>query len=244
MKMKNKQPFFTYLMMILIGAGVMTAGIFLYIDNANFKKTALQTTAAITDIKVSRDSNNKKSHTVYVKFSVNNEEYDGTLGFWQMGMETGQNVKIYYGPNNPNNFRSVSGTNFLPLILLSMSLIIFLAGFASLCNLYIRQILINKLITKGTRITATVTDIIQGNTTVNKRTCHNLICEHKDEKTGNTSTFKSDDIWTILPKINKDQPLPTINVYVDLKNPSKYYVDIDGFLNENKIFDLTQIVKN
>jgi len=116
---------------ILVLIGVIAGGIALVVKDKNFKKTAKETMATITEIYTYRDSGGDTSHRVYVKFSVDGEEYEGKLGSYHLGMQKGQEVKICYNPDNPQIFNdgNTSIAGFVLIALGTICLIACLAGF-------------------------------------------------------------------------------------------------------------------
>jgi len=107
MKKEAKKIFLRLLIPIIIGIGSIITGIFLIVENENYKKHTTETEAIITRI----EQDNESTHNVYITFSVNGTEYSGILGTYGSGMKEGNSVNIRYEPDNPQNFRysSISG---------------------------------------------------------------------------------------------------------------------------------------
>ena len=224
---KNELPeriFITSVIFVFIGICLILGGIVSYIDDLNFKKTAVETNAIITKIDISQNARGKTIHRVYVKFFVNGRDYDEKLSHWYSGMAEGQDVKVYYNPNNPRIFRSDDIMKNLIFIL--MGIICFLAGFASLYMERKRAMLKKILLVNGRRVMATFDKIIKV-PTMHKCWVSKLICRYKDETTGKVYLFKSEKIWVKLPKLGDKQKL-LVPVYVSYDD-SKYYVAVDEF---------------
>jgi len=118
MKKEAKPIIWKLLIPIMIGIGLMIAGVFLIVENENNKKHTTETEAIITRIEQYYLMDNQSTHNVYVQFSVNGTEYSGILGTYGSGMKEGNIVKIRYEPDNPQNFRysgSSGGAGFLLL---------------------------------------------------------------------------------------------------------------------------------
>jgi len=90
---------------IVIGIGLIIAGIITIIENENFGKNASETEAIITRIEADSDPEGGTSHTAYVSFFINGTEYGGKLDTYTSKMKEGNYVKIRYDPANPKNFR-------------------------------------------------------------------------------------------------------------------------------------------
>jgi len=238
---RNKQLLLIFVIFALVGFGIIIGGIAFYISDVNFKKTATETTAIITEISISRNRDGDVTHTTYVKFFVGGKVYNGILGEWRSGMAVGQDVTIYYDPDNPHIFHS-GGVSIIALIMVPLGAIFFLIGFIPLCVQSRHKFHKNKLLTDGTRIMATLSDIVPGNVSLNGQLCRNLICEYKDDSTGNIYLFKSENIWANLPHLG-EKKIPLIPVYVGYYDYSKYYVAVDEFFasiaENNNVIDYT-----
>ena len=138
MQKKDKQLIIFFAIFVLIGIASIAYGITLIVGDMNFKKTAKETMATITEIQKSRDSEGNENHKVHVKFSADDKEYDGELGFWNSGMKKGQDVKVHYNPGNPWDFRG----DAIPiggLVVIPIGALFFLIGFAGFIVLYKQQ---------------------------------------------------------------------------------------------------------
>jgi len=237
--MRNKQPklFIAFIIFALVGVGLCIGAFYMYTSDANFKKTALETSATIANINTytKRDSNDDitTEHDVYVSFNVNGKDYYGNLGYYYTGMHEGQTVAILYNPNNPQDFRSKSGGIFGSAIMAFMGIAFFLIGLLSLLAQQKRKKQKEALLQNGKRVLATVMSVEQGNMRVNNRPCYNIICEYYDSSTDTTYKFKSDNIWQWMPQFSNENiaSLPKIEVLIDYEDWTRYYVDIDNWLN-------------
>jgi hypothetical protein len=107
-------------------------------------------------------------------------------------------------------------------------LIGFLTCFMSLHNRRKYEALKKVLFADGKKIIAKVSDVIQGNVSINERISSKLICEYRDKITKNIYTFESENIWYTHSKLTEEQL--SVPVYVDRSDYSKYYVDVNVFL--------------
>ena len=241
MKKKSKNPtLLIFLMFATIGVILFGIGIALFVSDKNFKSTAKETEAKITDIYTSRDSDGDTSHTVYVSYSIKGQEYSGRLNYYTSGMREGQNVTIYYDPANPGDFRG-GGAAVALYILGIMGIVFFIVGFIGLRSQIKRKAMKKRMLTTGTKIYATMTDVVPGNVSVNGRPCMHIICEYKNESTGTLYIFKSDGVWASIPHMTTGAS--RVPVYVDYNDYTKYYVDVDSYLEElagvSQVVDLT-----
>ena len=241
MKKRTKNPtFIVFLVFALVGLGLLIGSVFLFLDNMRFMDAAKETTATITDIYTSRDSDGDTSHTVYVKYTVKGNEYEGKLNYYSSGMREGKSVKVFYNPDDPEDFRG-GGSSIASYILAGMGLIFFMIGFISLAVQFKSKARKKRLMSTGSKIMATMTGVAPGNVTVNGRPCMHVICEYKDERDGTLYIFKSDGIWANVPHITEGQSY--VPVYVDYNDYTKYYVDTEEYLESlsgaNRVVDLT-----
>jgi len=229
-----------FLIFILFGTLFMIIGVREYRAGVNFQRVAIETTAVITDIVVRDDS-----RRVYVMFEVDGQEYRGRINSWHAGMAVGRETTVFYHPGNPQNFLAGSdhtGNLFFVLI----GGIFFSIGVGYFYKRFRRNSSANTLVASGKRIMATFIEMRPGNTTMNDRRCCNLICEYRDETTGNAYLFKSEDIWALPSFDSQHQQIPLVPVYVDHYDYSKHYVAVDEFFNaieaQNYMADYSQRV--
>jgi len=109
-----KSPVANFLLSLLAamaGIGLMIFGVTMYRNDAIFMRTAVQTTAVVTDIQIiSRGESLRRR--VYIRYFVDGTEHEGLYRHFsvnpQSDMRVGQHTTIYYDPNNPQSFRSSS----------------------------------------------------------------------------------------------------------------------------------------
>ena len=229
MPTKNKLHLFIFASLSIIGFCSIIGAFALYNSYNNFKNIAIETEATITRIAVSVTGDDTKN--VYVSFFANGIEYSGKLDYHSPGMREGGKTKVLYHHNNPQNFRSAHGDIFGVIILSIMGLSFFLIGFSPLLNQVKKDKLKQILMLRGKKVLASIDDIVDGNIAINYRACRNIICSYKDGLTNNIYVFRSENIWTKLPRLDDNTQLPPIEVYVDSSDFSKYYVDVDNWLN-------------
>lgn len=107
-----------HILMSVIGVMVIIMGIWVHISNAKYLKRASTTKAVITDIEADSDDDYK----VYITYNVNNVNYTGVLGEYNSRMYAGQEITIYYNPENPSDCRGKS-TNFAGLLCIGFGIV-------------------------------------------------------------------------------------------------------------------------
>lgn len=226
--MKTLREKLVFIIFAIVGAGLIMGGAFAISSNLKFKETAIKTQATIMDIDTHRDSDGDTSHTVYVEFEVDNNTYDGTLGYYSSGMYIGGKTDIYYDPLNPNNFRS-SSNDFLGIILIGMGLIFFFIGAGSIFNAIAKKNKNNRLMETGTMISVEF-DRVELNTSyqVNGRSPYRIVCRGVEN---DYNEYISENLWKNPERFIKDREINNFSVYIDVENPKKYYMPLDE-LNE------------
>ena len=92
-----------------------------------FKQTALETTAVITEVSTHRSGTRKHrttSHTVWVKYNVDGKDYKTKLGYYTAGMHKGGTVKLYYDPADPS--QTMSDPKILTIVLSVLAALFFM----------------------------------------------------------------------------------------------------------------------
>lgn len=169
---------------------------------------------------------------MFVAFTLDGRKYEGRLGYYISGMYVGKDIKLYYNPANPADFRgsgriissiffAVFGGVFLTIGLIPLLLSgkkRFLSG-----RKHRRR---DGLIQKGRRIDVKVAEIYR-NTRVSVNGAHpyKIRCRGFDHL-GQLREFESEDIWhDPAPRIEQLR-IKSLPVYLHETKPRKYYVDI------------------
>lgn len=113
----------------IIGVALIMAGIICLAKSENFKKTAVETEATITEIEMYEDSDGDTQYKVLVEFQADDEKIEGSLGYHVSGMKKGQTVQIFYNPNDPHDFKSASEDIWIFAVLIVLGVPFLLFGF-------------------------------------------------------------------------------------------------------------------
>jgi uncharacterized protein (UPF0333 family) len=224
----------------LIGIIFFTIGCFILVSTVKFKEKAEVTDAVITDIEVDsyRGSNGKRqtSHDVFVKYTVDGEEYESEYGEYTSGMRVGQEVEVYYDPENPGDART--GSYFLPVIFMGIGGLFIVIGFAFVIVNFKSSRSRKKLVQNGDALSGKIIDVKMNTTLrINNRYPYKAECEVINPFDNEKYLYSSENITSdITELIGQD-----VTVYVDKKDRKKYYVDINELIekhtSENKIHD-------
>lgn len=128
MKKEKKKSSVNWIFAI-IGVALIAAGIICLAKSENFKKTAVETEATITEIEMYEDSDGDTQYNVLVEFQADDEKIEGSLGYHVSGMKKGQTVQIFYNPNDPHDFKSASEDIWIFAVLIVLGVPFLLFGF-------------------------------------------------------------------------------------------------------------------
>lgn len=231
-KFKGETLFFS--IFAIVGLFLIIVGFFLFIDGLNFRKTAVDSTAVITNI-TSYKSGKNTHHNVYIDYIYEGEEYnDISLNYYSSGMRRGQTIKIMIDPNDPYDVRT-GGLFYVPFIMLWIMGLVF--GLVGIIPIIVsrRRIARNKFLLENGQCLRAIFEGFRENRNVSFNHKHpfNLICRYTDEFTGTQYRFKSNNLWitTFYENDGNGTMQLYVNVYVMPGDYSKYYVDADTFLD-------------
>jgi len=225
--------FIKYLFAI-IGFGMVVGSFFLYQNAITFLETAITAEGVVTDLVRSRSSSSSSSDSSYtyapvVKFKTNQgESIEFTSGTSSNppSYSRGEKIEILYIEERPhdakiNSFFSLWGA---PVMVGGIGSVFFLVGFG-IIYWGIRKARNKKyLLQHGVRINTQFQSVSQNTSLkVNGRHPYMITSQWQDPTTSMIHVFESDNIWfDPEQQINVD----TIMVYIENKNPAKYYMDI------------------
>ena len=218
----------------LIGLAVIILGINIIISNNKFMKTAKATEGIISDVEIYRDSDGDRHSTVYVQYEVNGKDYEYASSFSSSSMREGDDIKVYYNPENPSDFKLEGETIFNTVFPIAFGSVFFIVGMGMIIPPIIKSQMQNKVKQYGELINAEIDDVdVNYNMAVNGRHPYVIVCSWKDPSSGGLYQFRSNNLWFNPEKLLEGRK--TIDVYVDMQNPKKYYVDTS---------DIEKLVKN
>lgn len=204
----------------IIGLIALVICIIYYNYQKNFYENAKSTTAVITGFRSDGDST-----TALVTYQVDGQSYTSRLNYYSSTMKRGQEMTVYYDPSNPVNVESKGASTFLIVILLIFAVVF--GGFA------IAFVLIGankkgnrqRLKQMGVVIQADITEISENTSmTYNGRHPFIISCQYKAPD-GKLYTFASESLWCGSHELPSEGKIP---VYVDPRDYTKYYVDIES----------------
>lgn len=212
----------------IVGVFFLIAGIIWYQVASNKEKTFIKTEATITYIGKSSTYGSEQKRMVEVEFQVDGKKYEAELSEWNHGMKVGNVLEILYNPENPNEIMG-NGYSFGYWIFIGMGTLFVVIGLIPCTIVIFKKQKRKRLLKIGTKVEATIDNIgFKMNYSVNGKHPYILECSFVDSK-GMVYFFKSDSIWYPIEVLLEHQNIKTVPVYVDMKNPKKYYVEVEYF---------------
>ena len=226
-KNNNNYKIIEWLILIIfftIGLCIMIGSLYACKINEEFKENAMETTATVIDV-VELKVNDDMEYRVKYKYKVNGLEYE-SQETTNIKKQKGQNEIVYYDRVNPENMK-LDITNY-SLFLFIFSLI-YLIPFVILISKNIDVIIRKKtLYQKGEKIIAYLSYVDTNClTTIQGKNPYYIVCKYVDEVTGQEREFKSEYFYFDPNPIIEEKNITTFPVYIDKKNPKKYYVSLE-----------------
>lgn len=218
---------------LVVGLGLLVWSWLEYGSSRAFLATSLSATGTVIDLVMRQDSDSSDGTTYHplIRFATEKGEqveFLSPVGSYPSPYQKGQEVLILYNSANPYDARESSWTALWgpPLLLAVMGTIfagvgggIFLAQLRGARRRAWLQI-------RGQKITAEVIEVDRDTSLrARGRSPYRILAQWQDPLTGKVHIFKSERLW-----FNPQSFLtnPKIEVYIDSRNPKKYFVDISS----------------
>ena len=212
---------------LVIGIMMLSAGLYFKISFEEFRKNAKETTAVITSISGTGDSNN-----VLVEFIVDGTRYSGSLNYYNSNMYVGKEEKIYYQIDNPNKFKSKNKKNLLSVVFLIIGAVFPILGILFLVIPILKSKKQKRVLSYNYVIQASIVGCsIDTTVSINGRCPYRLEANYISPLDGKLYSYKSDELWADVTPILTQRQITTIPVYVNPNNYAEYYMDISALKN-------------
>ena len=130
--MKKISEYFFFGLFGCIGVLILVIGFYQLIKTTTFNKTAVSTTATITDIQT-YTSKDDTEHRVFVEYEFEGKTYENIqLNGYTSSMHEGKEITIYLDPDAPTDARVKSMEILATVILFLMGIVFFLVGFLNI----------------------------------------------------------------------------------------------------------------
>lgn len=209
--------FFAVGMIMLIVGGIF------YFNDMGLREKYEKTTAKIINIY-------KDKASVDVEFYVERKRYFGGINYYNSSMEVEGTIPVYYNPKDPNDF-------YYGGFILANYIVIGIGGFFSIIGFVLlvasggNKKKYAKIKKYGCCINATVTAIRPNiDVYVNGKNPNVLEANCLNPADGRYYYFKSENIWHDIAPIIHKASIRTIPVYVNPKDFTEYYIDMEPVL--------------
>jgi len=210
----------------LLGLGGLIAGVQYPARWQNYKARAIVVEAVIhvgTGSKAGR-------YAAYVDYRAGGREYqDKELPNWlydSRNSKDGDTVTIYVDPDNPSRFRVEDPVS--PVMFKVLGIFFLLAGAIPLTVMTTRAFTARQLMGSGHKVMADIVEVAEGNAFKNGEQSKHVICEWRDGH--EPRRFKSRILWTDPSGAIARKGIKRLPVYIDPKNPRRYFVDTSVLL--------------
>lgn len=224
--MKRQQSTSTFFRIwISISLVFLVIGVIAFGSSLYFRINAKETTALVTDVQNTVNSDGDERKVVHVKYSVDGKEYNETINYIS-GVMVGESASILYDPNDPDQVRNKAEI-FQISIFPAMGILFLGAGLFVSKKLKSSGNKIKELTEKGIKREAVIEDIvIDENFSYNDRHPYIINCRMTDDE-GKVSLISSTYLQRDPQPIIDSHQITSLPVYVDKNDPTNYYIDTD-----------------
>lgn len=221
---------------ILTGLVFCVCGIDLMMGSYLISEKEIEVEGTITDIISFINEEGETDHTALVDFVYNNRKYCGMpLPSYSPSMSIGEKANVVINPDNLMG-KQTKELDYRGLVPLAAGLVAIYLGISPLIRAMWERAKEKKYMLKGLCLYAKVDDVKKANYSVEGKTPYIVYCSYEDSYTGTLYKFKSPDLWYI-PKAYYHRDTE-IRVYVDEKDYSKYYMEVECAEEEQRMNDM------
>lgn len=225
MNMRNMERLI-WLIFAGVGAILLTVGAVVCIHIFDYDNK-VDTTGVITEISLHRDRHGDRDYDVYVAYEVDGMPYESRLNSYTSSYYEGQEIDIYYDWADPRRI-GTKELNGLFLILPGIGLLFFGMGIIGLTVIARKKRRGEALRENGRRVMAEYVETeLNLHYSVNNRNPYRVVCRWRDPESGETRTFKSENLWENPEPMISARNVQSFPVYLDRKKPKRYVMDTD-----------------
>jgi len=217
----------------LLGLSGLAVGIIYPVLWQRYKDRAIAVEAVITHVGTGNDYG-PGSYPVYVDYRAGGELYEHKqLPTWLHHSDNAQEgdiVRLYVNPGKPSRFRVEDPVT--PRMFKILGTLFLLVGAVPLTVMATRALSAKSLMGNGQMVMAQVREVVGGNSYVGDQRGMHVICEWHDGH--ELREFRSRAHYGDLAAACRNSGLTQVPVYIDPKNPGRYYVDISVFVETDQ----------
>ncbi len=206
----------------MVGMLIVVIGIFKYIRDTEFLKTAQVTTGYVTDCDSYR-SNKKTRYEISIQYEVDGKIYSTRESGYTSPKRIGEEITVYYNPANPGE--TGSGDSVGGIVAMGIGGVFFVVGVVIIIFDISSNIKTRKLIAEGTEYLGTITNVeLVTNVRINGRHPYKAEIQVVNPVNGETYIYSSNSYTTDISYMMGQ----CVTVYIDNNDRSKKYIDMDG----------------
>lgn len=214
-----------------LGIGIVLLSLAIYFSISDYKEEQL---ADKTEATISSISYDKKDYKAVVKYVVDGNSYEGEIKVSKSDAVSDKKI-IKYNKDDPSK---IIDNNHILFIFIggAIGLVMIIRSF-----IYIIPYLLNILMIKNIRKKGYYIDAYLDEVYINSKARkilgfypYRIKLKYVNPADGNILVFDSQDSYADLKQIVEDYNVTTLPVFVDNKNPNKYYVDLDIILPKRR----------
>ncbi len=218
-----------------LGLIFICVGLWQYFETNALINRAYSTKGVVIDlIRGASSESSSGNYKPVVRFKTERGEeieFVSGLGTSPPLFDRGEIVTIFYQPDSPENAKIDEFWSlwFFSVLSGGMGIISFSVGGGMILFSSLGKKREERLRREGTRIQAKFNGVeLNRRLRVNNRSPYRITCQWQDPVSSKLHIFKSENLWFDPTDFVKTK---TITVFIDMKNPKKYYVDV-SFLPE------------
>ncbi|HGY2267258.1 DUF3592 domain-containing protein [Morganella morganii] len=210
----------------VVGLLMLMGGSYFYLSGYSQEKNGIVVSGQIIDLSVHR-SDNGTSYCPVVKYTDGQDEYVMKSSYCSSGYRNalGDDIDVIYPPGSPDHavIHSFGGLYGGAVVLLGMGAVFALGGTLPLAVMYLRGKSGQRLLREGMPVNARFTDVIMNTMiSINGRSPFQIVAQGYNSADNTVKLYYSHNLaFDPAPFIHQE----FITVYVDQKNPDKYYMD-------------------
>jgi len=196
------------------------------------KTKGIETVWTVTNSKVEYRIEDTAHYSISLKYDCGSNKWieKDDISVSTTYYNIGDNIVLYCDEDEPWKFIFKEEESFVGMLWL---ILVFFVPWFIIFLVWVKRVLSQSKVRKEdqelvqfrTKVEATIIDIYQSNIRFDKKLWFKIVAQYWDD------VFKSDDIYAdiyyILDIWDK------IDVYIDEENHSKYWMDVDGFIEKN-----------
>jgi len=208
---------------LVVGFIMLVVGGIFYFNDMGLKDKYIKTDAKIINIY-------KEKSSIDVEFYVERKRYFGGINYYNASMKVEGKVPVYYNPKDPNDFY-YGGFMLANYIVLGVGGILAIVGFVLLAALSGNKKKYKKIKKYNCVIHAAIIKVRPNiDVYVKGKNPYVLEASYLNHIDGRHYYFKSENIWYDISLIIQRASIRTVPVYVNPKDFTEYYIDMEPIL--------------